>query len=286
VLIGAAWVAARGLARPFPWGLFWLVILGASALHVAANTFNDYFDWTSGTDAANNDYFLPYTGGSRSIELGLISEKGLLRLAVGALIVAVAAGLAVMLLTGRYGLLAFGAFGAFSAYFYTAPPLRLAARRGLGELLVGLNFGPVMVAGTVYALTGRVSALEFLAGLPIGLLTTAILWINEFPDLEADRVSGKRNLVVVLGRERARWGYLLLMTVAFGLVIVGVAAGWFPVSALAMLLALPVAYYTTRTLFRHYNDRALAKANATTIQLHMLAGLLLAAGLFVGSLLA
>jgi 1,4-dihydroxy-2-naphthoate octaprenyltransferase len=103
------------------------------------------------------------------------------------------------------GVLLFGAVGAFSAFFYTAPPLRLAARRGLGELLVALNFGPLAVAGTVYALTGRVSWNDFLVGIPVGLLTAAILWINQFPDIEADRETGKYNLVVMLGRERARW---------------------------------------------------------------------------------
>ena len=286
VLIGAAWIVARGLAAPFPWALFWLVMLGASAMHIAANTFNDYFDWTSGTDQVNNDYFLPFSGGSRSIELGLISEKGLLRLAFISLAVAVACGLAALFLSGRVWLIAFGLFGAFSTYFYTAPPLRLAARKGLGELLIGLNFGPLLVAGTVYALTGHLTWLEFLAGAPIGLLTTAILWINEFPDLSADKSSGKLNLVVTLGKEQARWGYLLILTLAFGLVILGVAFGWFPPGALAMILSLPVAYYTTRTLFQHYQDRTLVKANATTIQLHMLAGLLMAAGLLGWAILS
>ena len=285
VIIGAAWVAARGLVSPFPWGVFWLVALGASAMHIAANTFNDYFDWTSVTDKANNDYFMPYSGGSRSIELRLISETGLFRLAVIATLVAAACGLGALALTGRIGLLAFGAFGVFSTYFYTAPPLRLAARRGLGELLIGLNFGPLMVAGAIYALSGSLTWLDFLAGVPIGLFTTAILWINEFPDLKADEESGKLNLVVTLGQERARWGYLALLVLAFGFVVLGAALGWFPLGALAMLLSLPIAYFTTRTLFQHYRDRALIKGNAATIQLHMLSGLLLAAGLWVGAIL-
>jgi len=284
VIIGAAWSAARGLTAPFPWGLFWLTLLGACAMHIAANTFNDYFDWTSGTDKINNDYFMPYSGGSRSIELGLISEKGLYRLAVIATLIAVACGFALVLLAERIGLLAFGAFGVFSVYFYTAPPLRLAARRGLGELLIGLNFGPLMVAGTVYALSGSLTWLDFLVGAPIGLFTTAILWINEFPDLKADELSGKFNLVVTLGMERARWGYPALLALAFGLVVVGAALGWFPIGALAMLLSLPIAFFTTNALFRHYRDRALIKGNAATIQLHILAGLLLAAGLWIGSI--
>jgi 1,4-dihydroxy-2-naphthoate octaprenyltransferase len=280
ILIGAAWVVAQGLVTPFPWGVFALVLFGGIAMHIAANTFNDYFDWTSGTDPANNDYLMPYTGGSRAIELGLISEKGLLGVAVAALGVAVAAGLALLALRGP-GLLLFGLVGTFLLYFYTAPPLRLAARKGLGELAVGLGFGPLMVAGTSYALSGELALVDFFVGLPIGLLTTAILWINQFPDVKSDASTGKHNLVVVLGRRRARWGYLLLMMGAFGSVLVGVLSGVFPAGLLLMLAVVPLAGYALRLLFRYYADRALVKANALTIQLHLLTGLLMALGLFL-----
>lgn len=282
ILIGAAWVAAKGLISPFPWLLFFLTLTGACALQVAANTFNDYFDWTSGADKVNSDYFLPYSGGSRSVELGLISERGMLIVGLVSLAIASAMGLAVMVIMGQPSLILFGVAGAFSAYFYTAPPLRLAARKGLGELLIGLNFGPLMTAGAVMALTGRVSWQDFAIGLPAGLLTTAILWINQFPDEEADRVSGKLNLVVVLGKERARWGYVALMVAAFGIGVAGVVAGVFPLGALAMLLAAPLAISASRTLFRHYADRELVTANATTINLQLIAGLLMAAGIFAG----
>jgi 1,4-dihydroxy-2-naphthoate polyprenyltransferase len=131
ILAAAAWVAARGLAVPFPWLLFSLALIGGVALHISANTFNDYFDWRSGTDKVNNNYFMPYSGGSRSIELGLISEQRLVHVAWLALGTALLAGLPFLLLRGS-GLLLFGLAGAFSAYYYTAPPLRLAARKGLG----------------------------------------------------------------------------------------------------------------------------------------------------------
>jgi 1,4-dihydroxy-2-naphthoate octaprenyltransferase len=279
ILIGAAWAVARGLAVPFPWGVFALVLFGGVAMHISANTFNDFFDWTSGTDPANNAYLLPYTGGSRAIELGLISEKGLLRVAVAALGLAVAAGLALLLVRGP-ALLPFGLIGAFCVYFYTAPPLRLAARKGLGELVVGLNFGPLMVAGTSFALTSQLSWVDFFAGLPIGLLTTAILWINQIPDAPSDELTGKHNLVVLFGTRRARWGYVLLLLGAFGSALAGVLTGAFPTGLLLMLGSLPLAVYATVFLFRHYADRTLVKANAATVQLHLLAGLLLAAGLF------
>lgn len=285
VLIGATWAVVARSASPFPWLVFILTLLGAAALHVAANTFNDYFDWTSGTDKVNNDYFLPFSGGSRSMELGLISEKGVLNVGLVSLGLAFGFGLTVMFLSQQPLLILFGLAGAFSAYFYTAPPLRLVARKGLGELLIGLNFGPLMTAGTVLALTGRVAWEDFVIGLPVGLLTTAILWINQFPDEIADRKSGKHNLVVVLGIERARWGYLTLLVAAFGISIICTLAGLFPIGTLAMLGGVPLAVSASRILFQHYKDRELVSANAKTINLQLIAGLLTAAGILISPLI-
>lgn len=279
ILIGASWVATRGLVDPFPAGKLWLALFAGIFLHVAANTFNDYFDWKSGTDPLNNSYFLPYSGGSRSIELGLISEKALFRVALTSLLLASGMGLLLAWLTGP-GVLLFGLIGAFSAYFYTAPPLRLAARRGLGELVTGLNFGPLAVAGAVYAMTGQVTWMEFAAGVPIGLLTAAILWVNQFPDEEADRATGKHNLVVVMGKERARWGYIALLLATFGLVVYWAMNDVLPLGATLILGSLPLAIYATRIILREYASRTLIRANALTIQLHLLAGLLMAAGIF------
>jgi 1,4-dihydroxy-2-naphthoate octaprenyltransferase len=283
ILVGASWVAYSGLAQPFPWGLFFLALFAGIFLHVAANTFNDYFDWKSGTDPANNDYFLPYSGGSRSVELGLISEKALFRVASIALLLASALGVALAFLSGP-GILLFGLVGALSSYFYTAPPLRLAARKGLGELLIGLNFGPFATAGTVYALTGSVTLADFLIGIPIGLLTTAILWINQFPDEDSDRLTGKINLVVLLGKKRARWGYLLLLAAAFGLLLYWLAVGVLPLAALLVVLGIPLAVYAARIAVREYDQRSLIRANAATIQLHLVTGLLLVVGLLLGVL--
>jgi len=249
-------------------------------LHVSANVFNDYFDWRSGTDQGNNDYFLPYSGGSRSVELGLADEKMLFRLATSALIMSGLIGL-YLAFTSGFGMIAFGIAGAFLAYFYTAPPIRLAARKGLGELSVGLAFGPLATAGTVYALTGVSPLSSFLIGIPIGLLTILILWINQFPDEEADKAAGKNNLVVVLGKENARWGYLLLVSAAFGLVIYLVMMGQFPPLTLITLILVPFAIFACVIVFRNYAKRSLIRANVATIQLHALAGLLMAVSIFV-----
>jgi 1,4-dihydroxy-2-naphthoate octaprenyltransferase len=279
ILIGAAWVATNNLVTPFPFGKFFMALFAGIFLHVAANTFNDYFDWTSGTDQANNDYFLPYSGGSRSIELGLVNEKTLFTVGSVALVLSGLLGVALALTSGL-GVIAFGVVGAFLAFFYTAPPLRLAARRGLGELAVGSAFGPLAVAGTVYALTGRATLVDFLAGVPIGLLTIAILWINQFPDVDADKASGKNNLVVTLGRAQARWGYILLMVAAFGLAAYWtLVSGIFPLGALLILGGAPLAIQASGVILREYGQRSLVRANVATIKLHAIAGLLMAVGI-------
>ncbi len=278
ILVGAAWVAYNRAGGAFPTLQFWATLLAGIFLHVAANTFNDYFDWTSGTDKANNNYFQPYSGGSRSIELGLINEKSLFKVALISLLIS--AGLGIFLAaTSGIGVLLFGLFGAFSAYFYTAPPLRLAARRGLGELFVGLNFGPLATAGTVYAMTGQIGLADFLVGVPVGLLTTAILWINQFPDAESDQRAGKINLVVVLGKKRARWGFLMLLAATFGLSLYWLVSGVLPLGAILILGGLPLAWNAGRIALQEYDQRTLVRANAVTIQLQLVAGLLMAAGL-------
>ncbi len=279
VLLAAAWVmATAGAPATFPWGLFGLVLAGAAFLHLAANLFNDYFDWTSGTDQENNDYFLPFSGGSRSIELRLVTPRRLAVLATLALAVAAGCGAAVALM-GRPLVFVFGAAGALSGFFYTAPPLRLAARRGLGELFVGLNFGPLMTAGVAYALRGSLRPEDFLIGIPMGLLTTAILWVNEFPDTPADLRAGKVHLVATLGIARARWGYLALLAVAYGAALTLALVGVAPRGSLLVMLALPIAAWTGTLVVRRYADRSLVKASAGTIALHLVSGLLTSAGL-------
>ena len=260
------------------WMTFTLVFLGGSFLHLAANTYNDYFDWTSGTDQINNDYFLQLSGGSRAIELGLITEKQLFRLATTFLTLAGLTGLIIML-DNKVELLYYGLAGAFSGYFYTGYPLRLVARKGIGELLIGLNYGPLMTMGAVFAMSGVHSLEAFLFGIPLGILTTAILWINQFPDSKSDEIAGKHHLVVVLGLEKASWGYLILMLVAFGSIYALYLSKIVEQGALLSLLGLPIALYYSYQVIRNHNTRELAGANWGTIGIHAITGILLIIGL-------
>ena len=277
IIASVVWGLHEGLIT-MNWTTFTLVFLGGSFLHLAANTYNDYFDCTSGTDQINNDYFLQLSGGSRAIELGLITEKQLFKLATTFLALAGLAGLVIML-DDKIDLLYYGLAGAFSGYFYTGYPLRLVARKGIGEILIGLNYGPLMTMGTIFAMTGIHSWNAFLFGIPLGILTTAILWINQFPDTKSDEIAGKHHLVVVLGLEKASWGYLILMLAAFGSIYALYMYDIVEQGALLSLLGLPVALYYSYQVIKNYNTRELAGANWGTIGIHAITGILLIIGL-------
>lgn len=277
VLVAGAYAAQT---QSFSWLPFLLSLVGAASVHIAANTWNDMYDWQSGADKINHDYFLPYSGGSRAIELGLITEQGLMRIALGALGVALAAGLAIAAL-GSPIVLPLGLVGAAAAWAYTAPPLRLIARRGLGELLIGIAFGPLLSVGAVAAMTGQIDPVAALLGVPVGLLTTAILWINEFPDAPSDALAGKNHLVVTIGTSAARWGYAALLLGAYGVLGLLVASGSLQPAALLAMLTLPLAARALHVLFREYRSRRLVRANVGTILLQGAFGFALAIGILV-----
>ena len=145
ILVGAA--VANFMGYDVGWDWLGLTILGGSLLHIGTNTANDYFDHTSGTDEANYNYMVPYSGGSRSIQMGLISAKGMLTVSLVSFALSAVVGVPLIQKAGM-DILWLGLIGFVSGFFYTAPPFRFASRKGLGELLIGLNFGPLMVAGS------------------------------------------------------------------------------------------------------------------------------------------
>ena len=264
------------------WGWLGLTILGGSLLHIGTNTANDYYDHTSGTDEANVNYMVPFSGGSRSIQMGLISAKGMLIVAIVSFALSALVGIPLIQKAGM-PVLWLGLIGFFSGLFYTAPPFRFASRKGLGELLIGLNFGPLMVAGSALVQTGKLLPEAFLAGIPIGLLVAAIVYVNEFPDYHGDKATGKNTLIVVFGPERARFGYVILVVGAFLSIAIMAAIGTFPILTLIALLASFLVINIVKVLYKNYDSRLLQPANAGTINLHAITGTLFCIGIWLGS---
>jgi 1,4-dihydroxy-2-naphthoate octaprenyltransferase len=281
ILLGAT-VASRYVS--VDWFYFALTMLGGSLLHIGTNTSNDYFDHTSGTDEANYNYMVPFSGGSRSIQMGLISAKGMLYLSIITFALSGLIGIPLIIKAG-INILYLGFIGFLSGFFYTAPPFRFASRKGIGELLIGLNFGPLMVVGSFLVQTSGDLTHVFeaaLAGIPIGLLVAAIVYVNQFPDHDGDKATGKNNLVVVFGPEKARIGYVLLVVGAFVSIIVMALNGIFPMLSLITLVTSIISVYTIRTLYKYYNNRLLQPANAGTIGLHFITGVFFCVGIWLG----
>jgi 1,4-dihydroxy-2-naphthoate polyprenyltransferase len=282
VFIGGAYAYnhAMGMSSFNGWHFF-LVALGVSLLHLASNVLNDYFDVKDGTDDANTQYFTQFTGGSRAIELGLISLENTKRLGIALLVAAFAVGSYLTYLTDVKTLW-LGLAGAFMGVFYTAPPFRLVARKGLGELTIAMAFGSMVTLGTVYVMAGTMDPIAFLLGLPAGLLTANILLINEFPDADSDAKTGKNHLVVTFGKEKSLGIYLgiLVLSVASYLAIFYLLPTMnFGILAVA-LLTFAAGSMIYQNIKRDYNTRELVKSNVHTIILSSLSSLAFALVLY------
>ena len=281
IFAGAAITSMLG--EPVSWSWLGLTLLAGAFLHIGTNTSNDYFDHRSGTDALNYNYSNEgLNGGSRSIQMGLITPKGMLTLAIVTFALSAAVGIPLILRSGM-PILWLGLIGFFSGLFYTAPPFKFSSRKGMGEFLIGLNFGPLMVAGSTLVQTGKLIPESFLAGIPIGLLIAAVVYMNEFPDHESDKATGKNTLIVVFGPERARAGYVALVASAFISIIIMAINGTLPMLSLIALLAVYFGYTATKTLYKYYNNRLLQPANWGTIIMHSVTGILFTIGIWFGN---
>lgn len=249
----------------------------ALAAHAAINVLNDYYDALSGCDAANTQRIFPYTGGSRFIQNRVLTIR-----ATGffsaALIAAVTLGGIGLALRAGAGLYAIGAAGLAIGWAYSAPPLMLNSR-GLGEVCVATGFALIAV-GTDYAQRGAFAALPAIAAISYALLVTNILYLNQFPDREADEQAGKHHWVVRLGAARARWGYASIAAGAYLWLACAVALGALPPAALAPLPAAGFSIFAARELWRFSaQPQRLAPAIRATIAGALAHGILLAAGL-------
>ena len=286
-----AWQSSAG--KLFHWDLFLLTILGASLIHIATNMLNDYFDYKSGNDLMVK-HQNPFAGGGRILTAGLISPSKHLAVSLSSLVIGCLIGFYLIFAQGLPMLFWLGLVGVISSYFYVGPPLKLAYR-GVGEIIVGLNFGPIVTLGSYYVQTGSwsLAALTepFLASLPIGLLIAAVLWINEFPDVDADRVVGKKTLVLRLGYLRSVSVFITLLAASYLLVISYSLLRVFEslqitsYTTLIVLLSLPLGIKAVRILRASYQDpHAIIPANAGTIMLHLSFGLLAIVGFVIGTI--
>lgn len=254
-----------------------LTVLFALVAHAGANVVNDYYDALNGTDAANQERIFPFTGGSRFIQNEVLSLKETRGFGYALLAAVIPAGLWLTAHSAP-GLILIGLAGLLVAWAYSAPPLKLMSR-GLGE--VAIISGWLLVAlGTDFVQREAFAILPLVAGLPFALLAAAILFINQFPDMRADAVAGKRTLVVRLGADAASRGYVVLTAAAYLWLVLALAAGKAPPWCAAALLPAVLSLRAARLLLVHARQPGqLAPAIKLTVAAANLHGVLMAAGL-------
>ena len=202
--LGLALALERGAWRPFRW---LVVVLASFLVHLCTNLANDYFDHYAGTDSGKS------IGGSRVIQQGKITPVQIRNAMILFYGIALICGTWIVSVSGSSLLIPVMLFAFFSSLFYTAPPVRYGYH-GLGELFVGLNMGPVMVAGTSAALTGSFSERDLLVSIPIAIMVAFILFYQSLSDIEDDLAAGKYTLAVRLGHGKAIWGVRLFYSSA------------------------------------------------------------------------
>lgn len=281
VILGSVMAWHHG--ADFQWGLFFMALFGAIALHAGANTINDYFDHHSGNDELNKEYIRPFTGGSRLIQTGALTSKGMLMISISTYVVGISIGLYLTYLRGMT-IFWIGLIGVSCGVLYVAPRINLVGR-GIGEFVIALAFGLCTVSGAYFVQAQTLNIEVVVASLIVGLLITLVLYINEFPDYNADKAVGKNHWVIRLGRKRAATGYMVMMILNYVLIL-ALAFIFGKMWLLISLLTLPIALKAVRNTLVNYNNvSALAPSCTGTIMTHLLTGLLLASGYILQTLL-
>jgi 1,4-dihydroxy-2-naphthoate polyprenyltransferase len=268
VLVGTALAGSEGTFRALP---FVAALVGSVFIQIGTNLSNDYSDARRGADTDDRLGPVRVTAG------GLMPPRRVLIGTYVAFGVAVAAGLYLAAVAG-WELLVVGAASILAGVLYTGGP-RPYGYEGLGELFVFLFFGIVAVVGSYFVQTEELRWEAFALAVPVGLLASAILVVNNIRDVDTDRRAGKRTLAVKLGRERARRLYTAMLIVSFVVPVLLVLSlsPW----VLLSLAALPLVPQLVRTVSTRTDGPSLNGALAGTGRLLAVYSLLLAGGVLL-----
>jgi 1,4-dihydroxy-2-naphthoate octaprenyltransferase len=240
VTLVASGAAAAAYDGHFSWLHTVLALIGLVSLHVAVNVLNEWSDMRTGIDLKTER--TPFSGGSGTLPAGAITSRATLVFGLAAASVGLGIGVWFLGWIGR-PLIPIMVLGAICVLGYTD----LLARLGLGEVAAGLGLGGLPVIGTALVQAGVFSQAAIAAGIPATLMTLNLLLLNEFPDEQADRAGGRRNLVTLLGRRPAAFVYAAAALCTPVSIVVAAVIGMLPLVSLAavlpsLLLAQPLRW--------------------------------------------
>ena len=276
VLLGlgtAVWRSSQAVSL----GYFLLVLVGATCAHISVNAFNEYYDFKSGLDLVTQR--TPFSGGSGALPqrpdmAGMAFITAWVSLAITALI-----GFYFVAVRG-IALLPLGITGLVVVFTYT----NWVTRHPLLCLIIpGLGFGPLMVVGTHFVLTGQYSFTAFVASLVPFFLVNDLLLLNQFPDLEADRSVGRKHLLVTEGKRKSAFIYIVMLVLAYVVIGLGVYTHQMPPASLIAFLTLGFALPVIKGVWQHAeNPESLLPYLGMNVAINILTPVLIAAGMLIG----
>ncbi|MCD6116487.1 prenyltransferase [bacterium] len=270
VAIGAA--AASRVVPPVPVNII-LILAGVILAHISVNLFNEISDYQTGIDS--NTTRTPFSGGSGMLQTGVTSVKTVTIAAYGSLLSAGLIGIYFTFVSG-WLILLFMIAGGLSVRFYTSH----LAKIYLGEIGAGITLGTLVILGTFYALTGLISFQVLLLAIPPGLLTSLLLFLNEFPDAGADKQGGRRNLVLLLGKRKSSAVYAIGLICVYSLIAFSAFYTGAPQTILISLATIPIAIKAVLITEGNYNSiPELIPALGLNVAVIILTDLLIAIGL-------
>ena len=251
-----------------------LTFVGVICLHASIDLLNDYWDYKRGIDTATRR--TKFSGGTgvlpeNLLKPGNVYSVGLIFLLIGTLIgmyFVVIRGIMIALLLG---------FAILSVYFYSTSIVNL----GLGEAFVAIK-GTLIVVGSYYVQTSSIGVGVVYVGIIMGILSASVLFVNSFPDYQADRSRGRRTLVILLGRQRAVKIFPWMILCTYVLIIAGIFLGYLKIYSLASLLSAPFAVSAIKRISKSYQDvEKLVPVMGATVAYSRVTGVVLAASLFI-----
>ena len=274
VLLGYA--VARLAVDSVDAGMLLLVLAGALCAHASVNLLNEYHDFRSGLDLQTQR--TPFSGGSGALPANPQAAGDVRVLGYGMLAVCIAVGLLLAWNAGP-GILLVGIPGVLLVLAYTP---WLTRHAWLCLAAPGIAFGPLMVAGTAFVLSGEYSGAAILASLLPLFLASNLLLLNQYPDIEADRAVGRRHLLIVRGARSGAVVYIVFLLAAFAVPVLGVATGKLPAGALIGLLCLGIAVPLAAGVWRRaLQDGDMRRLLAPNVALSLLMPVLVAFGMLL-----
>jgi len=276
-LLGAMFALLMGSGH-VTWYLMPFIVVSLILLHAASNVISDVDDYKRGVDDKDT------LGGSRVLPDNLLSSKEMFRFGVSLFAFAVLVGLPIIFDRGLI-ILWFGLLGILGGFFYTGRPIGLKYI-ALGDIIIFLMYGPAIVTGTFYALTGTYNLTVVLASIPLGLLVVGILQANNLRDIIHDRKANIKTLATVFGEGFAKGEYVFLIAGAYLTVVILVLMNILTLWSLLVFLSLPVALKNMNMIkgVKIEDTGKIAMLDALTAQLTLMFGVLLSVSIVITKL--